>query len=277
MATKNINKLVRMIGTFVDKYPDLFDYAGYDDPRDVIVRLDETFGVLYRNNTSLCPDGIATIHEALMNYLEGNWNSIDDRITKAGGNSFETRNSVIAEAPEETSFEDMLWAPYHRMTDPNYRHERDTLTKNYPYLLDELSFGFCADNGKTRSIEISLVSDKLYVKAETGLNGLFIYARDEKIKRYRILDKECFSRKLNGLSIYKWPKAIPEDYVPGNHLMGCDKGSWHLSYKELGKKTFRHIHGKGAFPETPPYIVLLQILNKVDPDHDLMEWVLSCK
>ena len=261
MAANNINKLVRMIGAYLDENPDLFDYAGYDDPRDVIVRLDETFSAKYWMDKSLCPEGIGTIHEALMKFLDKNWNAIDDRITAAGGNSFYNRDAM------EYAFS--------KMTNPEYFRKRNCLIEHYPYLLDEISFEFCAESDETKHINISLDSDDLYVRSERGLRGMYIYKRGEQVMRYRILDKEGLSRKLNGLCIYKWPKAFPSDYVPEDHLMGCDTGSWSISYKEIGKKTSRHIHGKGPFPKSEPYLNLLQILNNVDPDHDLMEWVLS--
>ena len=277
MSARNLNKLIRKIDTYLTENPDLFDYSEYDDPSDVIVRLDETFGDKYRLDNTLCPDGAITVHEALTAFLNQNWNLLDDRITEAGGNSFENRVSVIADDPIETSYDDMMMAPYHRMTDSTYRSKREHLIEQYPYWVDDLSFGFCAENGETRSIEISLDLDKLYVSTKNGFKGLFAYDIGEKIKRYRILDIECFSRKINGLNIYKLPKAIPSDYKPEKHFMGCSAGTWYLSYKELGKKTTRHIQGKGSFPDSSPYIDLLRILNKVHPDQNLMEWVLSFK
>ncbi len=275
MTTKNINKLVRMMETYLTEHPELFNYSEYNCPEDVIVRLDETFNNQYVEDPDLYPDRLYAVREACKVFLDKHWNTLNDRITIAGGNSFDNRDTVTIKDPVELTFMDELEMPLRRMSDPKYAATRDFYIRESPYLVDELSFTFCTESGETKHMHISLDYDRLYLKKEIGLKGLFFEVCGENTTRYIIPDKESFSRKINGLNIYKWPKSFPTDYVPSEHLIGCDQGTWGLTYKEIGKKTTRHIYGKGAFPISSPYVGLLRILNKVDPDHEIMNWVMS--
>lgn len=57
--------------------------------------------------------------------------------------------------------------------------------------------------------------------------------------------------------------------------MGCDEDSWSLDYKEVEKKTTRHVWGRGEFPDAEPYSGFYNCLSKVIPDKELIEWFIE--
>lgn len=275
MSSKTVIKLVRMMDEYLSNHPELFDYSTYTSPDSVIARLEVIFSAEYYYNEIPEPINDSIIHEASKRLLDLKWNVINDRIAKAGGKCFDNRDAIII-ADQKITYEDMLKNANDTIGNTILRITKNNLAEKAPYILDKLSFVFCAENGDTRSINIFFASDNnLYLLSEKGYMGLFIYPKEYRITRYKILDANGFSRKLNGLQIYKWPKAFPAEYVPEKYLMGCDTGSWSLSYKEIGKKTTRHINGKGSFPDFSPYNDFLFILNKVDPNQNIKTWIRS--
>jgi hypothetical protein len=143
-------------------------------------------------------------------------------------------------------------------------------------MLKYLSFEMCKPTNESRYITIFLKDDIYYMETSTGIQGIYL-VEDGKLYRCSLNAIEWLSRMIEPLKIYGWPKFIPSDYVPGNHMMGCDSNSWTLDYKEIDKKTARHIHGYGAFPSVEPYSEFMKQLIRVMPDDEFAEWFLDRK
>ena len=107
-----------------------------------------------------------------------------------------------------------------------------------------------------------------------GRRGIYI-CTDEFVKNYQIAGEHLipFYRTLEAMKIYSWKKTYPSDYVLGDHLMGCDIGSWSLDYRECDKRIMRHIYGKGDIMETFPKTPLLALFDTMFPDFDFTEWI----
>lgn len=155
-------------------------------------------------------------------------------------------------------------------------------------MFEELNFEICKKNKKSRYWAFSVADGYLYLETGYGLQGVYL---DTNIKNYRcpVSSVERFFKGIDELKIQSWPKAVPADYVPGKHVMGCDEHSWSITYKEQGKRNRRHIHGKGDFPrssaallfdpanepspEMERYERFLSLIASGSPDGDLYEWL----
>ncbi len=141
-------------------------------------------------------------------------------------------------------------------------------------MIQYLSFERCKPNSESRYFKLFRNQDDYYLEIATGHRGMYIVGNSQFYK-CESDSIDVISKLVEPLKIYGWPKSFPSDYVPGGHIMGCDKDSWSLDYKEVEKKTSRHVRGKGKLPDTEPYCNFYNRLNKVIPDKELMEWFIE--
>ena len=142
-------------------------------------------------------------------------------------------------------------------------------------MLQHLGFEFCKESGESVGMTLYLSDDGYYyLKNSFGFRGIYICDADH-VKNYRLKAEYLIglSGALERLKLYSLKKAYPSDYIPGNHLIGCDEGSWSLDYKESEKRITRHIHGKGDFPPVPPFSDLLHLLDSLFPEVHFKEWL----
>ena len=140
-------------------------------------------------------------------------------------------------------------------------------------MIQFLSFEICKPTNESRYLKLFFWRQEgFYLETASGYRGMYVVGND---RLYRCDQKsiELISRVIEPLKIYGWPKVIPLDYVPGNHIIGCDVNSWSIDYKECEKKTTRHIRGNGTFPLSPPYSEFISALCGVTPDRDFIEWI----
>ncbi|MBR2788575.1 MAG: hypothetical protein IKD94_05370 [Erysipelotrichaceae bacterium] len=139
-------------------------------------------------------------------------------------------------------------------------------------MIEYLCFELCKPDKRSRFIEIEVDEEGVYLTTAYGNQGMYL---EDAFVRYHspIQLAWLISGLLKDLKISTWPKAIPEDYVPEKHLIGCDVDAWSLDYREQGKKRTRHIHGKGSFPDTPPYEGFLECIDHIAPERDWLKWL----
>ena len=132
-------------------------------------------------------------------------------------------------------------------------------------MIEYLAFELCKSDERSRFLSIRQNKDGADVQIGDGRRGMYIAGQ---VIRYKLSldDFRKISHAIEELKVYAWPKSIPKDYLPGEHLLGCDVG-WSLEYKEKDKVTMRHIYGKEAPPKKYPYSILMLCINKlyVDP------------
>ena len=141
-------------------------------------------------------------------------------------------------------------------------------------MIQYLSFEICKENGQSQYIKLYTEEDDYYLELAAGKNGMYI---NDSILLYKCRNEslesiEYIAMMIGTLRIYSWPKYIPADYIPRNRIIGCDGNTWSLDFKELEKKTTRHIRGKGEIPEESPYIDLFKYLMQILPDEEFKEW-----
>ena len=139
-------------------------------------------------------------------------------------------------------------------------------------MVERVTLEICKLNGESRYISYFHEEDNLFIKVGIGYEGAY---PEQNIHAYACQNNPYYSSFLNyveKLKIYSWPRAIPKDYVPGKYMIGCDTDSWSLVYKEKEKKRFCRIHGKGAYPQTEPYITLVRLLDAGSPEKWL-QWL----
>ncbi len=141
-------------------------------------------------------------------------------------------------------------------------------------MIQYLTFEQCKTDNKSRYFGLFLKGGDLYFETAVGYRGMYI-AGNSNVYRCTTDSAQLISAMIGALKIYTWPKAIPSDYVPGEHLMGCDVDSWTIDYKEVEKKTARHIYGKGSFPVEEPYSNFIKYFVSIVPDKNLKEWLQS--
>lgn len=142
-------------------------------------------------------------------------------------------------------------------------------------MLEYLSFEYCKESEESHAFTLILGDDGYYhLRNNHGRRGIYAFDRDH-MKDYRIEVEKLkpIIHEIEQMKIYSWRKAYPSDYVPGNHLMGCDVGSWSLDYSECEKRTTRHIHGKGSLLETFPKPSSLLFFDSLFPDFNFTEWI----
>ena len=141
-------------------------------------------------------------------------------------------------------------------------------------MIDYLSCEICKSDNTSRFYKFTLDDDNLFLETSLGLRGMY---NSNGIQTYRCSFKyaQIISSKIEPLKISSWPRRFPNDYVPGNPIMGCDPFSWSIDYRESGKKNTCHIRGKGNFPDDYPYDLFLIILNQTLPEKDLIRWLIS--
>ena len=128
-----------------------------------------------------------------------------------------------------------------------------------------ITLEICKINGESRYISYFHEDGSLFIRIGVGYEGE--YAEDN-IQLYSCPNSpyyKVFFKYIEKLKIYSWPKVIPEDYVPGKYMIGCDVDSWSLVYREVGKKRTRHIHGEFASLEKEPYLTLVRLLDAASP------------
>ena len=143
-------------------------------------------------------------------------------------------------------------------------------------MLEYLSFEYCKENEESHAITLQFDDEQgdYHLRNYHGRRGLYICGIDGE-KRYYVETEKIMpiSKLFEMAKIYSWKKSYPPDYIPGEHFMGCDIGSWSMEYKETDKQTTRHIHGKGDICQTFPAPVLLNCVNALFVDFDFMEWI----
>ena len=139
-------------------------------------------------------------------------------------------------------------------------------------MIEYLSFELCKPNKISRFIRIKVEENGVYLTTAYGYEGMYL---ENSFVHYHspIQSAWLMSLMFEDLKIGSWPKAIPADYVPGRHMIGCDVNAWSLDYREQGKKRTRHIRGKGSFPDTPPFDEFLKCINHVSPERDWLKWI----
>ena len=138
-------------------------------------------------------------------------------------------------------------------------------------MIQYLSFERCKQDSESRYFKLFRKQDRYYLEIAVGHRRMYIVGNSQFYKcRFDSID--VVSKLIEPLKIYGWPKSVSSNYVPGDHIMGCDMDSWSLDYKEVEKKTTRHVRGKGDFPDTEPYSDFYNCLSKVFQDKDVMEW-----
>ena len=147
-------------------------------------------------------------------------------------------------------------------------------------MVEYISFELCKADGDSKYIKIFERSGEYYLELKSGVNGIYIIDRkniDVDINLYCCprYSVKLISSLLESLKIYGWSKTIPSDYVPSNRIIGSDDGTWTLDYKERGKKTMRHIRGKGEFPKEEPYISFYRLFINAIPSEEVKEWFLE--
>lgn len=138
-------------------------------------------------------------------------------------------------------------------------------------MIQYLSFEICKSTNESRYLKLFWKQDGFCLEAASRYQGMYVIG-NSRLFRCDQDSVELISRVIESLKIYGWPKAVPFNYVPGNHIMGCDTDSWSIDYKEFEKKTTRHIHGRGAFPSVEPYSVFMERLAEVIPD-GIIAWL----
>ena len=138
-------------------------------------------------------------------------------------------------------------------------------------MIQYLSFERCKPNSESRYFKLFRKQDGYYLEIAAGRRGMYIVGNGQ-IYKCGSDSIDVISKLIEPLKIYGWPKSVPSDYVPEDHIMGCDEDSWSLDYKEVERKTTRHVRGRGEFPDVEPYCGFFNRLSKVIPDKELMEW-----
>ncbi len=140
------------------------------------------------------------------------------------------------------------------------------------FLIEYLCFEVCKPNNDSRFLKICIDDDSVFLSTAFGLRGTYI---EDSVLTYQSSYESArlISGMLKDLKINTWPKVVPADYVPGDHLLGCDTDSWSLDYKEKGKKRTRHIRGKGSLPDYSPYNDFLECIDQIAPGNDWIEWI----
>lgn len=141
-------------------------------------------------------------------------------------------------------------------------------------MVEYLAFQLCKPDGDSRYIKIHKEDGSLHMEIAAGMRGMYI---SDNIVKYRCggVSENLISELIQPTKPYTWPRVIPSDYNPGEHILGCDIDSWSLDYKEEEKKTMRHIRGKGDVPEEEPYILFLVNLMRFVPDREVVDWFLE--
>lgn len=141
-------------------------------------------------------------------------------------------------------------------------------------MVEYLVFELCKPDGESRCITIQNKNGSLYLDISIGNRGLYI---STNIVSYHCGgdSEKLISSLLEPSKPYTWPRVIPSDYTPGKHIMGSDIDSWSLEYKEVEKKTTRHIRGKGDIPTDEPYSSFVDNLMKIIPDRETVEWFIE--
>lgn len=141
-------------------------------------------------------------------------------------------------------------------------------------MIQYLSFERCKPDNESRYIKIFQKQDGYYLEIAAGRRGMYIVV-NSRLYKCGSDSIDVISKLIEPLKIYAWPKSVPSDYVPGDHIMGCDVDTWSLDYKEVEKNTTRHVRGRGSFPDSDPYSVFYNRLSKMIPDKELMEWFIE--
>ncbi len=147
-------------------------------------------------------------------------------------------------------------------------------------MIEYLSFEYCNKNNESHAFELRFImtAQKYYLHTEHGTQGFYIHPADHNTCYSISSDKlKSISDVIESMKIYSWNKSYPSDYKPSDRIMGCDTGTWSLYYKECGKRTTRHIFGKGSILETFPKPMLLTMFATFFPDFNFREWILSEK
>ncbi len=139
-------------------------------------------------------------------------------------------------------------------------------------MVEYLSFERCKPDNGSRYFKLFKKDEGYYLEIAAGFRGMYIVGNNTMYK-CRDEDADKITILIEPLKIYTWPKAFPSDYSPEDHLMGCDTDSWSIEYKEVEKKTMRHVNGRGAFPETGLYGEFFLRISRLIPDRELMEWL----
>ena len=143
-------------------------------------------------------------------------------------------------------------------------------------MIQYLSFERCKPDNESRYFKLFHKQGGYYLEIATGYRGMYIMGNC-RLYRCGTDSVEVISKLIEPLKIYAWPKAVPSSYIPGDHIMGCDVDSWSLDYKEVNKKTMRHVRGRGEFPDFEPYREFFNRLSKIIPDKQLVEWLVEYK
>ena len=139
-------------------------------------------------------------------------------------------------------------------------------------MIQYLAFEICKSNNESRYYKLWRESDGYYLEVANGYRGMYIVGNSQ-FYQCGFEYMEQISNLIEPLKLYAWPKAFPSDYVPEDHLMGCDTNSWSIHYKELEKKYTRHIRGRGEYPLVKPYSVFMERFVNVIPNESLREWL----
>lgn len=144
-------------------------------------------------------------------------------------------------------------------------------------MIEYLAFQVCKEDSSSRYIKFFKKGDKFFLETAEGVRGMYIISKNDSEKIYRCDESSAriISSLIEPLKLYGWPKTVPSDFVPTNAIMGCDEYSWSLDYKEVEKKTMRHIRGKGSFPKESPYKEFYRLFIRTIPDQEMKEWFLE--
>lgn len=140
-------------------------------------------------------------------------------------------------------------------------------------MIEKLAFEYTDKNGDSRCIGISLKDNQYIFKTGSGRNGLYDCAC---FTRYACpaANLDLLNDQIKLVKIYSWRKGYPIGYIPRRRLMGSDKDTWSLTYKETDKKVYRTIFGTaGNFP--PGWFTFISSLSQIAPTEDLKEWLFN--